>query len=67
MDGNVPGIKFIREANFLKSKIQGMCGYEKDHFPGSQPVSLVCSPEENTLKFLAEEEYMVSWKADGVR
>lgn len=44
-----------------------MCGFKNDHFPGSQPVSLVCSPEENTLKYLSEEEYMTSWKADGVR
>uniref|UniRef100_A0A914BXE9 mRNA-capping enzyme n=1 Tax=Acrobeloides nanus TaxID=290746 RepID=A0A914BXE9_9BILA len=67
MDGLVPGVKFVRDSKFLKSKIQGMCGFKNDHFPGSQPVSLVCSPEENTLKYLSEEEYMTSWKADGVR
>lgn len=67
MDGGCPGIVFYPNSSFLKQKVQNMCSFDKDQFPGSQPVSLVYSPDENTLKFLAEEEYMVSWKADGIR
>lgn len=40
-----------------------MCGYKRDGFPGSQPVSM----ERDNLRFLAENKYMVSWKADGIR
>lgn len=44
-----------------------MCRYNKDGFPGSQPVSMERSPERDNLKLIAENKYMVSWKADGVR
>lgn len=44
-----------------------MCKTKKKGFPGSQPVSLECSPDNNNLEFLVHEEYMVSWKADGMR
>ncbi|VDK53935.1 unnamed protein product [Anisakis simplex] len=47
--------------------IREMCGAKRDGFPGSQPVSMERSPERDNLKFLAENPYMVSWKADGVR
>lgn len=40
-----------------------MCGYKRDGFPGSQPVSM----ERDNLRLLAENKYMVSWKADGIR
>lgn len=44
-----------------------MCGSTRDGFPGSQPVSMERSPENNNLHLLAENDYMVSWKADGTR
>lgn len=48
-------------------KIQIYCKFKIQNFPGSQPVSMECSPEKNNLEYLAQNDYMVSWKADGVR
>lgn len=48
---------------FENIQIRDMCGYKRDGFPGSQPVSM----ERDNLRFLAEKKYMVSWKADGIR
>ena len=44
-------------------KIRQYCNYPKSDFPGSQPVSL----DQGNIQHLAELEYMVSWKADGLR
>ena len=60
-------------------QIRQYCNYTKPDFPGSQPVSLsrlksqpVSHHErkeenEGNIQHLAELEYMVSWKADGLR
>ena len=39
------------------------CGSRHGHFPGSQPVSL----DRQNMEFFRNNEYMVSWKADGTR
>lgn len=41
----------------------GMCSYRRNDFPGAHPVSLT---QENII-LLAQNEYLVSWKADGTR
>ncbi|EFO19544.1 hypothetical protein LOAG_08948 [Loa loa] len=66
MDGAVPSVKYVSDSvtrTILQNKIRDMCGYKRDGFPGSQPVSM----ERDNLRFLAEKKYMVSWKADGIR
>uniref|UniRef100_A0A915BLY8 mRNA-capping enzyme n=1 Tax=Parascaris univalens TaxID=6257 RepID=A0A915BLY8_PARUN len=70
MDGAVRCVTYVTDPTtraVLQSKIREMCRYNKDGFPGSQPVSMERSPERDNLKLLAENKYMVSWKADGVR
>jgi len=47
----------------LQKKIQKMCCFKKNGFPGSQPVSM----SKDNLHFLKEKPYKVSWKADGTR
>ncbi|TKR60943.1 hypothetical protein L596_028124 [Steinernema carpocapsae] len=69
MDGLVSGITYVTDdtmRSILQQKIKEYCGYNRDGFPGSQPVSLECSPENNNMELL-KEGYMVSWKADGMR
>uniref|UniRef100_A0AC35TXA8 mRNA-capping enzyme mRNA 5'-triphosphate monophosphatase mRNA guanylyltransferase n=1 Tax=Rhabditophanes sp. KR3021 TaxID=114890 RepID=A0AC35TXA8_9BILA len=57
----------------LQCLIKEYCRFQKPdrhgapEFPGAQPVSLECSPKQNNLSVLANEDYMVSWKADGLR
>uniref|UniRef100_A0A915PZ12 mRNA-capping enzyme n=1 Tax=Setaria digitata TaxID=48799 RepID=A0A915PZ12_9BILA len=66
MDGAVPSVKYVSDPimrTILQNKIRDMCGYTRDGFPGSQPVSM----ERDNLHFLAGKKYMVSWKADGIR
>jgi mRNA-capping enzyme len=70
MDGQVRNVKYIEDKDtiyYLRNTIKEYCNFKKDVFPGSQPVSLERSRELDNLKLLAEEEYMVSWKADGMR
>ncbi|CAJ0956615.1 unnamed protein product, partial [Mesorhabditis belari] len=70
MEGEVPGVTLVNDPmkkQMLRSKIREQCGYGRDGFPGSQPVSLESSPTNNNLRFIAERPYMVSWKADGMR
>ena len=38
-------------------------GYRGRGFPGSQPVSMDIANKD----FLMKKDYMVSWKADGIR
>lgn len=47
----------------LQKQCQEWCGWKGKGFPGSQPVSMT----QQNMQFLAEHEYMVSWKADGFR
>uniref|UniRef100_A0A914VM93 mRNA-capping enzyme n=1 Tax=Plectus sambesii TaxID=2011161 RepID=A0A914VM93_9BILA len=70
MDGLVPGVTYVSEASVrqkVQKKAQEMCGYRRNGFPGSQPVSMEKSPERNNLAFIGQRPYKVSWKADGVR
>ncbi|MFH4980636.1 hypothetical protein AB6A40_007345 [Gnathostoma spinigerum] len=70
MDGLVPCVTYVTDTTtraVLQNKIKEMCGATKDGFPGCQPVSMERSPDRDNLKLLAENKYMVSWKADGVR
>uniref|UniRef100_A0A0N5BNW6 mRNA-capping enzyme n=1 Tax=Strongyloides papillosus TaxID=174720 RepID=A0A0N5BNW6_STREA len=70
MSGLVKCAEFVENTflcNQLRSIIKGYCRYEKNDFPGSQPVSLERSPNLDNFEFLFNEDYMVSWKADGVR
>uniref|UniRef100_A0A1I7U452 TYR_PHOSPHATASE_2 domain-containing protein n=1 Tax=Caenorhabditis tropicalis TaxID=1561998 RepID=A0A1I7U452_9PELO len=66
MDGLVPGVTVCEDAgkkSMLQARIQELCKYNKQGFPGLQPVSL----SRHNIKLLEEEPYMVSWKADGMR
>ncbi|XP_071959543.1 mRNA-capping enzyme-like isoform X2 [Antedon mediterranea] len=66
MDGDVVGVSIVTDyvvVNRLRTKINHMCGWRRQEFPGSQPVSM----DMKNLKFLQENLYKVSWKADGVR
>ncbi|XP_065062618.1 mRNA-capping enzyme-like [Rhopilema esculentum] len=47
----------------LQDICQEMCNWNRDNFPGCQPVSL----DRNNLRYLTEKPYKVSWKADGTR
>ncbi|KAI1716071.1 mRNA capping enzyme, catalytic domain-containing protein [Ditylenchus destructor] len=69
MDGAVPGVSFVESADerkYLQQKTRAYCGFKGNQFPGSQPVSMERSPDNDNLKLLAKDRYMVSWKADGV-
>ncbi|XP_017487302.1 PREDICTED: mRNA-capping enzyme isoform X1 [Rhagoletis zephyria] len=62
----VPGIVQVTDQprlGELQLKVQEICSWEKNGFPGCQPVSM----DKNNLKRLHEIPYMVSWKADGTR
>lgn len=70
MDGQVQQVKLVEDPemqSYLRGTIKEYCNFKRDVFPGSQPVSLEQSAEQNNLRFLAEQDYMVSWKADGMR
>ncbi|XP_033127077.1 mRNA-capping enzyme-like [Anneissia japonica] len=65
MDG-VVGVGIVIDSvvvNRLRTKINHMCGWHRQEFPGSQPVSM----DRKNLHFFLEHLYKVSWKADGVR
>jgi len=65
MEG-VSGVTSVTEQPLLKEiqkKIQKMCGWRSQGFPGSQPVSMT---REN-IKLIHDMPYKVSWKADGTR
>ncbi|CAF1277122.1 unnamed protein product [Adineta ricciae] len=55
------GDKYLLDS--IRSRCQSICGWKRQSFPGSQPVSL--HRENYQLIFLSP--YMVSWKADGTR
>jgi len=70
MEGKVPMARFVEDTEtvkYLRSIIKDYCSFKRDFFPGSQPVSLERTAELDNLSFLANEDYMVSWKADGMR
>uniref|UniRef100_A0AC34QA70 mRNA guanylyltransferase n=1 Tax=Panagrolaimus sp. JU765 TaxID=591449 RepID=A0AC34QA70_9BILA len=71
MDGAVPNCTFIvdpEQRSYLQGKVhdyvQPFSSTKlKKEFPGSQPVSM----DFDNLIMLAESQYWVSWKADGMR
>lgn len=66
MDGLVEGVRVCEDAgkkSILQAKIQELCKYNKQGFPGLQPVSL----SRDNINCFEVEPYMVSWKADGMR
>uniref|UniRef100_A0A183CKR1 mRNA guanylyltransferase n=1 Tax=Globodera pallida TaxID=36090 RepID=A0A183CKR1_GLOPA len=70
IDGKVSGVNYVEDQSVRRSvqeKTRHFCGHGSKVFPGSQPVSLEGPHGNNNIEFLAQEPYMVSWKADGVR
>ncbi|KAF1768750.1 hypothetical protein GCK72_000563 [Caenorhabditis remanei] len=66
MDGLIEGVRHCEDPgkkSILQAKVQELCKWNKQGFPGLQPVSL----SRKNIKLLEEEDYMVSWKADGMR
>lgn len=62
----VPGVTPIsdnRKLSGIQRRVQDICGWKSNGFPGSQPVSM----DEENISLLHEKPYMVSWKADGTR
>lgn len=62
----VPGVQLLTDKQRLaelQAKVQDMCGWDKNGFPGAQPVSM----DRKNLLRLREIPYKVSWKADGNR
>ncbi|XP_051264707.1 mRNA-capping enzyme isoform X1 [Dicentrarchus labrax] len=47
----------------IQRKCQEMAEWDKSGFPGAQPVSM----DRQNLRFLEQNPYKVSWKADGTR
>lgn len=47
----------------LQKKVQEMCAWTSNGFPGCQPISM----DLQNLKLLHTKPYRVSWKADGTR
>ncbi|KAG7157861.1 mRNA-capping enzyme-like, partial [Homarus americanus] len=65
MEG-ISGVSPITQQPKLKDiqkRIQQMCGWTSNGFPGCQPVSM----DLENLTFLRDNPYKVSWKADGTR
>lgn len=70
MDGQVQNATLVEDEEmqeYLRNTIKEYCSFKSNVFPGSQPVSLERTQERDNMRFLVEQEYMVSWKADGVR
>ncbi|XP_017109277.2 mRNA-capping enzyme [Drosophila bipectinata] len=62
----VPGVRQVSDQprlGELQRKVQDWCNWNKNGFPGSQPVSM----DRHNIKRLSEIPYRVSWKADGTR
>eukprot|EP00058_Branchiostoma_floridae_P002476 XP_002587964.1 hypothetical protein BRAFLDRAFT_87359 [Branchiostoma floridae] len=56
MDGLVPGVDTVTDQPRLRNvqqKVQHMCGWHKQGFPGAQPVSM----DRKNLSFLAQKPY----------
>uniref|UniRef100_A0A914I8X6 mRNA guanylyltransferase n=1 Tax=Globodera rostochiensis TaxID=31243 RepID=A0A914I8X6_GLORO len=70
IDGKVSDVNYVEDQSVrrnVQEKTRLFCGHGSKVFPGSQPVSLEGPHGNNNIEFLAQEPYMVSWKADGVR
>ncbi|XP_034946350.1 mRNA-capping enzyme-like isoform X2 [Chelonus insularis] len=62
----VPGVKLVRDLAKVKriqQRVQEICKWHRNGFPGSQPVSL----DQNNIIQFNIRPYKVSWKADGTR
>ncbi|KAM8718795.1 hypothetical protein ACLKA7_001496 [Drosophila subpalustris] len=62
----VPGVRHVADQPRLaglQHKVQDWCKWQKNGFPGAQPVSM----DRHNIKRLSEMPYRVSWKADGTR
>lgn len=62
----VPGVRHVADQprlTALQHKVQDWCNWQKNGFPGAQPVSM----DRHNIKRLSEMPYRVSWKADGTR
>lgn len=62
----VPGVKPLADSNKchgIQRRVQDMCGWTSNGFPGCQPVSM----DRNNTTLLNTKPYRVSWKADGTR
>ncbi|KAH8308544.1 hypothetical protein KR044_006036 [Drosophila immigrans] len=62
----VPGVRHVADQprlTALQHKVQDWCKWQKNGFPGAQPVSM----DRHNIKRLSEMPYRVSWKADGTR
>ncbi|XP_030079530.1 mRNA-capping enzyme isoform X1 [Drosophila hydei] len=62
----VPGVRQVTDqprVTDLQRRVQDWCNWQKNGFPGSQPVSM----DRHNIKRLSEIPYRVSWKADGTR
>lgn len=61
-----PGVFLVTDHNKIQ-EVQRictrMCGYRRNGFPGAHPVSLT----RDNMYLMSQNEYMVSWKADGTR
>ncbi|GAV03544.1 hypothetical protein RvY_13947 [Ramazzottius varieornatus] len=63
---NVAGVSYLLDqelANDIRKRTKALCRWKKKGFPGCQPVSM----DLDNVGLLAELDYRVSWKADGVR
>ena len=65
MEG-VSGIEPVLEHPLLgriQHRLKDLCMYHKNGFPGAQPVSM----DRDNISYISNNEYKVSWKADGTR
>uniref|UniRef100_UPI00358ED781 mRNA-capping enzyme isoform X2 n=1 Tax=Myxine glutinosa TaxID=7769 RepID=UPI00358ED781 len=63
---SVHGVKQLTSLPRLRQvqrKCQGFCNYGGSGFPGAQLVSM----DQKNMTLLRDKQYMVSWKADGMR
>lgn len=62
----VEGVSLVTQQPLLRNlqaKIQEMCKFHRNGFPGSQPVSM----DIENIALMQTKPYQVSWKADGTR
>uniref|UniRef100_A0A915IW42 Uncharacterized protein n=1 Tax=Romanomermis culicivorax TaxID=13658 RepID=A0A915IW42_ROMCU len=62
----IPSAKIVTDPSKVRQvrqKCSQFCRWNKNGFPGSQPVSM----DTDNIRFLEQKNYEVTWKADGVR
>lgn len=60
---NISLVRDTNKVNCLQSTCSEMCNFNLEGFPGCQPVSMT----QDNINLIKENDYMVSWKADGNR